>query len=75
MSNPSKVQLGGKLTLAQALSAIQKQTGNVIEANVPAELLQREHVWQDQPVEFWNALSQILSAYPLRVDPYGGQPQ
>ncbi|MFN9367096.1 MAG: hypothetical protein ACK6CE_20140 [Planctomycetota bacterium] len=75
VSNPSKVQLGGKLTLAQALSAIQKQTGNVIEANVPAELLQREHVWQDQPVEFWNALSQILSAYPLRVDPYGGQPQ
>lgn len=75
VTNPSKVQLSGKLSLAQTLLAIRKQTGNVVEATVPDELLEQELLWQDQPIEFWNALERVLAEYHLAVDPYASQPQ
>lgn len=75
VTNPGKLQLGGKQTLAAALEAIRKQTGNQVVANVPEEKVQQELLWDDQPTEFWNAIQRILSEYQLEVDPYSGQPQ
>lgn len=75
VANPSRLQLEGSLSLGQVLTAIRKQTGNVVDANVSEELRQRELVWDGQPTDFWNVLERIIAEYRLAVDPYAGDPQ
>ena len=65
----SLVSLDGDMTLAEALHAIQQQTGNALLGY--EDLDQRVTIHWPQ-VPFWEALDQVLDEGHLTIDPFAG---
>ena len=66
----SLVSLDGEMTVAEALRAIQQQTGNTLLGY--EEFAQRVTVRMSQ-VPFWEALDQVLDEGQLTIDPFAGE--
>lgn len=70
----SRVTLQDTMTLAQAFSAVQEQTGNRIVASEQAgDGLTIDCDFEKVP--FWEAIDKILDQAKLTVNPYGGESQ
>ena len=66
----SLVSLDGEMTVADALRAIQQQTGNTLLGYEDFD--QRVTVRMSQ-VPFWEALDQVLDEGQLTIDPFAGE--
>jgi len=66
------VTLDGEMPIAQALRAVEQQTGNRL-----AGFEDRDAVVQTdlRATPFWQALDRLLDASALTTDPYGGEPR
>ncbi|MHB0957637.1 MAG: hypothetical protein ACYC0X_17980 [Pirellulaceae bacterium] len=65
----SRVTLEGEMSLAEALQAIEQQTGNVLLQDEDYE----QRVTLDlQQVPFWEALDRVLDEGGLTIDPFAG---
>lgn len=74
VTNPSKLQLEGELSLAAALEQIQKQTGNKVTAEqVNQGKVEQKIAWDGQPFEFWDVIRRLQEEYDLVVDPYSSE--
>jgi hypothetical protein len=65
----SRVSLDGEMSLAEALRAIQQQTGNAL---VGYEDFDQRVTVQFQQTPFWEAVDQLLDQAQLRIDPFAG---
>ena len=63
------VSLDGDMTLAEALRAIQQQTGNALLGYDDVDQRVTVH-WSQVP--FWEALDQVLDEGHLTIDPFAG---
>lgn len=68
----SRVDLAGEMSLAEALRAIQQQTGNPLVSS--EDLDQRVTVHFEQ-TPFWDAMTQLLDQANARIDPFTGAGQ
>jgi hypothetical protein len=74
VTNPSKLQLEGELSLAEVLNQIRKQTGNKVTAEPVTEaVMERKISWDAQPTEFWSVIRRLQKEYDLVVDPYSSE--
>lgn len=67
----STVTLTGTLTIAEAIDAIERQTGNVIELQDAANTGTTEIALEVKDEPFWNVLRKIMEAGKLRINAYG----
>ncbi len=65
----SRVSLDGEMSLAEALRAIQQQTGNAL---VGYEDFDQRVTVHFQQTPFWEAVDQLLDQAQLRIDPFAG---
>jgi hypothetical protein len=66
---PSRVTLDGTETLEDALAAITRQTGNLVEGRLlPAAMLQRTTGLQAKEIPFWQALDELKTRLDLRYE-------
>lgn len=66
---PSRVTLDGTESLEDALAAITRQTGNLVEGRfLPAEMLQQKIGLEAKAVPFWQALDGLTSRLDLRYE-------
>lgn len=76
VSHPTRINLKGKKTLGDVLSAIKKQSGNdiVLAGTVQAEKpqLEIETDWED--AEFWTVMNDLQKRGALEIDPYVSLP-
>ncbi len=75
-AQPSRVTLSGKMSLADILTSLQRQTGNKIctaRLGNSAPVLRRTLDIDVLKVPFWNALDLVLFRAGLGVYPYGEQ--
>jgi hypothetical protein len=76
VTQASKVTLKGKMKIGEALAAIRQQTGNdvAMPGETPDMLVNREIELSLEGVDFWAAISAMMKAGDLEVDPYAGRP-
>ncbi len=67
---PSVITLSGKMTTSDAIAAIAKQTGNVIELANPEATSNVEVKYDKKP--FWEAMDDLMTQARLRIDTYSG---
>lgn len=72
---PSRVTLGGTVTLARAIESIAGQTANRVslQEDVSPVVRDRELTLNFEDVTFWEAINTIMRIGGLQVNPYGGR--
>ncbi|MFM7738321.1 MAG: hypothetical protein ACKO9H_02880, partial [Planctomycetota bacterium] len=74
VTNPSKLQLEGELSLADALLQIQKHCGNKVTAEpVTESKMEQKIAWDGKPLEFWDVIRRLQKEYDLVLDPYSSE--
>ena len=74
VTNPSKLQLEGEFSLAEALEQIKKLTGNKVTAEPVTEgKMEQKLTWDGKPMEFWDVIRRLQKEYDLVVDPYSSE--
>lgn len=74
VTNASKLQLNGELSLVEVLDQIAKQTGNKVTAESVTETKMEQKIgWDGKPMEFWSVMRRLQEEYGLVVDPFGGE--
>jgi hypothetical protein len=74
VTNPSKLQLEGELSLVEALRQIQRNSGNKVTAEpMTKEKMEQKIAWDGKPMEFWDVIRRLQKEYDLVVDPYGSE--
>lgn len=72
-SKPTTVTLNGELSLAEALQALEKQTGNRVVGYERRSGTQKLKLAFDKTL-YWQALDEILDQAGLTINPFGGEP-